>query len=112
MPGVTIDCIRVLKSRYSEVLGIPLDVLAAIWFIINITLVLIHACAKNEVTAFICLKTLRYWRFLGVLVIPYLIYVEFIVLKAICIYCTIMHVTILIDFALISIYMRKIVKGR
>ena len=44
---------------------------------------------------------------MGVAILPYLIYLEFAVLKAVCIYCTIMHAMILADFAVITIFLRK-----
>ncbi|MFP3169365.1 MAG: VKOR family protein, partial [Thermoproteus sp.] len=41
-------------------------------------------------------------------VLPYLLYVELAVLKALCLYCTIMHAFIIIDFILISVFLRRV----
>ncbi len=105
-PGVTIDCLRVLSSRYSDVGGIPLDLLAAIWFIVNLALVLTYDLGPGRLAS-LAINSLFYWRFLGIAIVPYLIYVEFYVLHAICIYCTVMHIMIIIDFVVITIFLIK-----
>ena len=103
-PGVTIDCIKVLSSSYAELFDLPLDFLALIWFIINIILVLMYYYGKYEKLSF---KFLMYWRFIGLLIIPYLVYIEFVILKAICLYCTIMHLMIIADFIVVTVYAYK-----
>jgi len=35
-------------------------------------------------------------------VVPYLVYVELAVIRAICLYCTVMHAAIVVDFIVIS----------
>ncbi len=42
---------------------------------------------------------------MGIIIVPYLVTIEFVVLKAICIYCTIMHFAILIDFAIVTYFL-------
>ena len=108
-PGVTIDCERVLSSRYSDIGGVPLDLLAAIWFIANITLVLIYDLGPQRLAS-LALNTLFYWRFIGIAVVPYLIFVETYLLHALCMYCTIMHVMIIIDFVVITVFFIKVRK--
>ncbi|MGC8566885.1 MAG: vitamin K epoxide reductase family protein [Caldisphaera sp.] len=49
------------------------------------------------------LSMLFIWRFIGLAIVPYLIYLELVVLHAICIYCTIMHGMIIADFTIISL---------
>ena len=44
------------------------------------------------------------WRFVGLAIVPYLMTVEFVILRTVCIYCTIMHVSILIDFVIITYF--------
>ena len=102
--GVPLDCVKVISSEYSRVtlggVAVPLEVLAAMWFLSNIAAVLmIHfrEALKSKV-----LRFLFYWRFLGVAVVPYLVYVELFIIGAICIYCTAMHAAIIADFALIT----------
>ncbi|WP_069808062.1 vitamin K epoxide reductase family protein [Vulcanisaeta thermophila] len=103
-PGVTADCEVVLSSRYSDVGGVPLDVLAAVWFVINIVLVIVYDLAGGSL-ALLAIRFLYFWRFIGIVVVPYLIYVEFFILHAICIYCTVMHIMIIVDFVALTLYL-------
>ncbi|MDA4124557.1 MAG: vitamin K epoxide reductase family protein [Thaumarchaeota archaeon] len=95
------DCNVVLGSSYSQIFGIPLELFAVIYFIVNILLVFTIAFASAR-SAERSLDILFVWRFLGVLIVPYLVFVELFLLKAICIYCTMMHVAIVLDFIVIS----------
>ena len=108
-PGIAIDCYAVLSSRYSEVFGIPLELLAVGYFIVNLLLVYLIAFGSVRL-AKISLKTLFGWRFIGIVIVPYLVAVELFLVRAICIYCTIMHVAIIADFIIISylLFYRKI----
>lgn len=102
-PGVTINCLKVLSSPYAEVADVPLDVLAIVWFIINIMMAIAYDRVPGSVANKL-LNVLMYWRFLGLAVIPYLLYVEFVILHALCLYCTIMHSMIIADFVVITVY--------
>ncbi|MDG6976023.1 MAG: hypothetical protein JRN27_08035, partial [Nitrososphaerota archaeon] len=42
------------------------------------------------------------WRFIGLILVPYLVFVEVGILHAICVYCTMMHVAIILDFVVVS----------
>ncbi len=96
-----LDCGAVLGSKYSVVFGIPLEFFAIIYFVINITLVFLIAFASDRIFR-LSLRTLFAWRFLGLVIVPYLVFVEIFLLQAICVYCTIMHVAIVADFIIIS----------
>lgn len=104
LPGVTIDCVKVLTSPYSHVGPIPLDGLAAAWFAANIVMVAAYFYANNRGL----LKALFYWRLVGLAILPYLLYVEFAVLEALCLYCTMMHIFIIIDFVLITLFIKRV----
>jgi uncharacterized membrane protein len=101
--GIRIDCDRVLGSSYNTIYGLNLDVLAVSYFIVNLALIFIVAFGSESLygKAF---KVLFAWRFVGLAIVPYLMTVEFILLKTICIYCTIMHLSILIDFGIITYF--------
>ncbi|MEM3827325.1 MAG: vitamin K epoxide reductase family protein, partial [Candidatus Micrarchaeaceae archaeon] len=99
--GAKIDCATVLFSSYSEIDGVSLDMLAAIWFIVNLALVTALVSVRKELSRII-FKVLFAWRFFGLAIVPYLVYLEFAVLHAICLYCTIMHFAIIIDFIIIT----------
>ncbi len=99
--GITLDCAKVLSSQYSNVFGVSLEALAAVWFIINLFLIMLVVSARKDV-AKRSIDVLFAWRFLGLLIVPYLIYLELFVIRAICLYCTIMHGAIVIDFVIIT----------
>ena len=98
---IHLDCGEVLSSSYSKVFGIPLELAALVYFLVNVSMVFVIAFASDR-TAKITVNLLFVWRFLGVALVPYLVFVELFLLHAICVYCTIMHAAILIDFAVIS----------
>lgn len=102
--GIRIDCSVVLSSKYNSVYGINLDVLAVVYFIVSLALVCFVAFGSQWLytKAF---RTLFAWRFLGLIIVPYLMFIEFVVLRTICIYCTIMHVAILVDFVIITYFL-------
>jgi uncharacterized membrane protein len=99
--GIRFDCGAVLGSRYSSVFGVPLELLALGYFAANLALVYLIAFGSDRISR-ISMRTLFGWRFIGLILVPYLVFVEVILLKAICIYCTIMHVAIIADFIIIS----------
>ncbi len=99
--GIHLDCGQVLNSPYSKVFGVPLEMLAIFYFAVNLALVYLIAFASDHVSR-LSLQVLFGWRFIGVAIVPYLVFVELFLLRAICVYCTIMHVAILLDFAVVS----------
>lgn len=100
-PGVVLDCDAVLSSKYSQIFGIPLELFAIAYFIMNLIFVYLIAFGSNPLFR-ISLKVLFGWRFLGIAIVPYLVFVELFLIKAICVYCTVMHVAIVADFIIIS----------
>lgn len=94
---IQVNCIKVLSSSYSTIFGVPLEVLAAGWFTITIILVFLFY------EGYKVLKILFFWRFIGIPLVPYLMYIEFSILHALCIYCTIMHAMIIVDFTVVSL---------
>lgn len=105
LPGVTIDCLRVLTSPYSHVGPVPLDALASVWFMANIGLVVAYFYLLPADSV---VRALYYWRIVGLAILPYLLFVELAVLKALCLYCTIMHIFIIIDFIIITLFIKKL----
>jgi uncharacterized membrane protein len=102
--GIALDCYAVLSSRYSQVFGIPLELLAVGYFVINLLLVYFIAFGSSAVFR-TSLNVLFVWRFLGLVIVPYLVYVELFLVRAICTYCTIMHIAIIADFVIISYFL-------
>ncbi|HEX4919131.1 MAG TPA: vitamin K epoxide reductase family protein, partial [Candidatus Bathyarchaeia archaeon] len=85
-PGapVTIDCQAVLSSPYSSIYGVPLELLAVFYFIINLAFIYMISFGPERLfrTSF---RSLFIWRFVGLAMVPYLLVVELGILKAICI---------------------------
>jgi uncharacterized membrane protein len=100
-PGGFLDCSRVLGSTYSKIFGVPLELFAAAYFIINLGLVYLIAFASDRVFQR-AINAIFIWRFLGLMIVPYLVFIELVIIHALCIYCTMMHVAIVADFIIIS----------
>jgi len=86
-----------ISSSFSRVFGIPLDFLAIAWFGVNLILLAILAIMNKGKIMMLLLA----WSILGVLVVPYLVYIEVYVLHALCIYCTTMHIALVLNFLII-----------
>ncbi|HYC11108.1 MAG TPA: vitamin K epoxide reductase family protein [Nitrososphaerales archaeon] len=102
--GLQVNCDAVLGSRFNQILGIPLDLFAVIYFVINLALVYTIAFGGDSIFRR-ALTVLFAWRFIGLIIVPYLVSIEVFILGAICVYCTIMHVAIVIDFIIISYFL-------
>ena len=102
--GIALDCNQVLGSKYSQVFGVPLELFAVAYFIVNLVLVYLVTFGSSRVFG-PALTTLFGWRFVGLMIVPYLIFIEFFVLKAVCVYCTAMHAAIIADFIVISYFL-------
>ena len=102
--GVALNCNAVLGSRFSEFFGVPLEFFAAGYFIVNVVLVCLIAFGSERVFEG-SLNILFGWRFLGLIFVPYLVTIELFVLRAICVYCTMMHVAIVTDFVMITYFL-------
>ena len=99
--GIHLDCGAVLGSSYSKVFGVPLELLAVLYFTVNLGLVYLIAFGSDRVSQR-SLSVLFGWRFIGVAMVPYVVIVELYLLHSVCLYCTIMHAAILVDFVVIS----------
>ncbi|MDG6947731.1 MAG: vitamin K epoxide reductase family protein [Nitrososphaerota archaeon] len=99
--GLHFDCGAVLSSQYSRVFGVPLELLVMAYFLANLGLVYLFAFGSPRVSS-LALEVLFGLRFIGVIIVPYLLFVELYIIRAICVYCTMMHVAIILDFAVVS----------
>jgi uncharacterized membrane protein len=99
--GISINCEAVLSSPYSSIFGIPLEVLAVGYFIVALGLIYLVSFGPESIFRK-SFKSLFVWRFVGLFMVPYLLVVELLILRAICLYCTMMHIAIVTDFAIIS----------
>jgi uncharacterized membrane protein len=99
--GISINCEAVLSSPYSSIFGIPLEVLAVGYFIVALGLIYLVSFGPESIFRK-SFKSLFVWRFVGLFMVPYLLVVELLILRAICLYCTMMHIAIVTDFGIIS----------
>ena len=99
--GIHFDCGAVLTSSYSKIFGIPLELLALVYFVVNLVMVYLIAFGSVRVSSFM-FEALFGWRFIGIIIVPYLVFVELFIIHAICVYCTMMHVAIILDFVVVS----------
>jgi uncharacterized membrane protein len=102
--GISLDCEAVLGSKYSEIFGVPLELFAVVYFVINLFLVYLVSFGSDSIFGR-ALGILFAWRFVGLMIVPYLVFIELFVLKAVCIYCTTMHAAIIADFIVISYFL-------
>ncbi|PSN86606.1 hypothetical protein B9Q03_11595 [Candidatus Marsarchaeota G2 archaeon OSP_D] len=80
-----INCAKVTTSTYSHILGVPVALLGAIWFIVIIALVLLD----------LNWALLPFWT-LGLVFVAYLVFTEVFLIHSICVYCTAVHITVLV----------------
>jgi uncharacterized membrane protein len=91
-----VDCTRVLSSQYSVVPGtsLPITIPGLLWSLIMLVLS-ITGLRSTTYQYHIRLAELI-WASVGMLTVFYLVYAELVRLHNICIWCTALHVTILI----------------
>ncbi len=102
--GEFLSCSLVNSSSFAEFLNVPVAVFGALWYVIMLLMVRKAWKEDGKEKNFLPTAILG-WSFLGLLSVVYFIVAEFI-LRAICIFCTIVHVVIIITFILASILQR------
>lgn len=90
--GGRINCHAVLTSPYAVWAGIPVTAWGLGWFVVMLGL----ARASGASWA----RWRLAWAGLGTVVVLYLVYVEFVVLATICLWCSFLHALILTLLAL------------
>jgi uncharacterized membrane protein len=86
------DCGRVIQT-YGYVMGVSLSTLALVWFAAASMISLAHLIRPSGLTT----RALLAWSAVGVVPLPYLVYTE-LTLGTLCLYCTIMHMAIILMF--------------
>lgn len=101
LPGIG-DCETVNTSRYSEIFGVPIAILGALVYLA----ILIILLMRDKVSLFTNYELYLLFgiSLIGVLYSAYLTYVEIAVIHAICPYCVISAIMILLIF--ISTFIR------
>jgi len=85
-----LSCPRVYAIPQARILGVHLSEVALVYFLVLATIALLSLAYKGRglLSAYLMLSLA------GLSVIPYLVYLELVVAKALCLYCTIMHIAI------------------
>lgn len=98
-----LNCDVVNKSVYAELFGIPVAVLGLLTYLALIGMAFLYKRSGNQnlLWALFGLVTT------GLAFSLYLTYVEFFVLYAVCIFCLVQQVIILVDFALIGSILKR-----
>jgi len=94
--GGVVDCALVTQSRYGVLAGtaLPISVPGLVFFGVSLALALLAARAAERQLALLAL--LAVWSAGGLLVVLYLVYVEIVVLRRICEWCTATHALVLL----------------
>jgi uncharacterized membrane protein len=99
----TVSCSLVNSSIYSMLFGVPVAVFGGIWFIF------LFALAWQAIRQEKLIPFLLAWNVLGLLFVVYLVIAE-ILLRAICPFCTVVHIITLITFILSLILFKQLKK--
>lgn len=96
MRGI-IDCEQVVTSPQSVILGLPLALWGVVWFLVFIGLTLQERASGGPPW----LQPARFWwLLLGAASVVYFIYLELMVIGKICIWCSGVHLIVLILLAM------------
>jgi uncharacterized membrane protein len=92
-----VNCERVLSSGYAVVAGSTLPTSAAgiVWFAVSGALAIAQIAARGSR---LVMRGQVVWSAVGLLTVLYLVFVEIVVLGAICLWCTAVHALVLVTF--------------
>lgn len=96
-----VNCERVTTSAQSIVAGVPVALLGLAWFVV--TTALVSPPAWRSRTRWVHWARLADVG-LGMAMVLWLIYAELFVIRAICLWCTVVHVIVFALFVLVMLY--------
>jgi uncharacterized membrane protein len=96
-----VNCERVTTSAQSIVVGVPVALLGLLWF--GLTAALVSPAGWRSRAPWV-----RWTRLAdlaaGMAMVLWLIYAELFVIRAICLWCTVVHVLVFVLFVLVMLY--------
>ena len=101
--SVISGCQAVLDSSYSTILGIPVALLGAAYYLTIIIIALLYIDIKKD----IILKILSYFPITGFVFSLWLVYLQFFVINAVCQYCMLSALTSITIFILAMVLLKK-----
>jgi uncharacterized membrane protein len=96
-----VDCAKVTTSQQSVVVGIPVAVLGLAWWIAMLALCMPVAWRSTKLAMHRIRLALAV---AGVMFVLWLLYAEFVILRTVCLWCSVVHVLAFTLFALVVIY--------
>jgi len=96
-----INCENVIRSPYSKLFGIPLEIYVILYFIIDIFLILLLYKKMFKI-----IYNLLY-RLIGILFVIFSLYVMLFLIHSICLYCSTADGILIINFGIILYYYKK-----
>ncbi len=90
--SATVNCLKVTTSRWSSIAGVPVAVLGLAYFAVMAILVLVPGLRRPVVPLRVVGAVA------GVLTALYLVYIELFRVDAICLWCTAVHLCVLVLF--------------
>lgn len=106
-----IDCAKVTASQYSVVPGtqIPITIPGMLWFLVagGLAVLAFAALRRGEPEARRLRQGLLVWGALGLLTVLYLVFVEIVRLRSICLWCTAIHLLTFASFLVILNHLQQ-----
>lgn len=97
--SATINCAKVTSSSYSHLLGVPVALGGAIYFVVMVALLSPPAWAARALDPVRIVAAV-----LGVVSVLYLVWAELFRIDAICLWCTVVHICTVWMFAAVLWY--------
>lgn len=91
-----VNCEQVLSSSYGVIGGTSVPTAAAgiVWFVVSVGVAAAALVRRSETWSRLQLG----WSAIGLVTVLYLVYVEIVRLGAVCVWCTVAHVLVLLIF--------------
>jgi uncharacterized membrane protein len=94
--NAVVNCEQILSSSYAVIggSGVPTSAAGIVWFVVSTALAVATWRARGPRPARVQLA----WSAIGLVTVVYLVYVEIVVLGAVCIWCSAAHLLVLVIF--------------
>jgi uncharacterized membrane protein len=94
--NAVVNCEQVLASSFAVIggSGMPTSAAGIVWFVVSSALAVAMCRARGPRLARVQLA----WSAIGLVTVVYLVYVEIVLLGAVCIWCSAAHVMVLVIF--------------
>lgn len=94
--SIFVDCGKVLQSSYSVIFGIPLALLGVFHYLLLIALIILILAFHNKIARYLFVFDSAFGFFASL----YLVFLQLVVIRSICLYCMVSAITSTIIFSL------------